>query len=346
MRADVQHYYGEVLQSSDDLKTSACCTDAALPDYLGKILAQLHEEVRARYFGCGLVLPEALEGMRVLDLGCGAGRDCYLLSRLVGASGRVVGVDMTPEQLAVARQHQAYHAARFGYAESNVAFIDGDIEQLDATGLQAGSFDLIVSNCVINLAADKQAVLAQAWQLLKPGGELYFADIYADRRVPASLRRDPVLYGECLSGALYWNDFLELARNCGFTDPRVVTDRAVEVDDPALAQCLGDIRFCSATVRLFKVDGLEAAHEDYGQTVTYRGTVPHHPAQLLFDQHYTFTTGVAETVCANTFRIIRDSRLQRHFQCSEGGAHRGPFDADRPKVRFEAACRVSGGCCS
>ena len=87
-------------------------------------------------------------------------------------------------------------------------FLKGYLEHLDELDLADASFDVIVSNCVINLSPDKRAVLAQAHRLLKPGGELYFSDVYADRRVPVELSNDPVLYGECLAGALYWNDFL------------------------------------------------------------------------------------------------------------------------------------------
>ncbi len=345
MRADVQHYYGEVLQSSGDLKTSACCTDAAAPGYLTAVLKQLHDEVLSKYYGCGLVLPEALEGMRVLDLGCGAGRDCYVLSCLVGESGHVTGVDMTPEQLAVARKHQDFHAERFGYARSNVEFIEGDIERLEASGLESGSFDIIVSNCVINLVDDKQAVLDQAWRLLKPGGEFYFADVYVDRRVPEPLKQDPVLRGECLSGALYWNDFLYLARNSGFVAPHLVIDRPLSVDDPGIAERLGAIRSCSATVRLFKVDDLEPGHEDYGQTVKYLGTVPHHGEQLVFDKYHAFATGVPVAVSSNTFSILGASRLRRHFEfCDPGDSHRGQFASQPCAVAFDAGPKVSAGC--
>ena len=100
---------------------------------------------------------------------------------------------------------------RFGYTRKNTEFRLGYIERLDELDLPDNSFDIIVSNCVINLSPDKEAVLREAWRLLKPGGELYFSDVYADRRVPRSLRDDPELYGECLSGALYWNDFHNLA---------------------------------------------------------------------------------------------------------------------------------------
>ena len=99
-----------------------------MPAWLRPLLARVHPEVSDRYYGCGLVCPPLLEGCRVLDLGCGAGRDVYLLAQLVGKSGEVVGVDMTTEQLEVARRHQAFHADRFGYA--NVSFLEGTIEDL------------------------------------------------------------------------------------------------------------------------------------------------------------------------------------------------------------------------
>ena len=125
MHGTVQQYYGKVLSSSLDLQTNACRTDGRLPTYVKPILAQVHDEVLARYYGCGLVLPEALEGLTVLDLGCGAGRDVFVLSKLVGEHGQVVGVDMTEEQLAVARRHEDYHREAFGYANSNVRFLHG-----------------------------------------------------------------------------------------------------------------------------------------------------------------------------------------------------------------------------
>ncbi len=91
---------------------------------------------------------------------------------------------------------------------------------------------MIVSNCVVNLSPDKDAVLREVQRLLKPGGEFYFSDVYADRRVPDKVRNDPVLYGECLGGALYWNDFQRLAKRHGFADPRLVDDRPLEITDP------------------------------------------------------------------------------------------------------------------
>lgn len=337
MRAEVQRYYGETLQSTADLQTTACCTDEAMPEFLKPVLAGIHDEVLARYYGCGLVLPEVLEGAHILDLGCGAGRDVYALSRLVGEQGRVVGVDMTAGQLEVARRHQDWHAQRYGYRHSNVEFIDGDIEKLADTGLDDQSFDLIVSNCVINLAQDKSAVLAEAWRLLRPGGELYFADIYADRRIPEALRADHVLYGECLSGALYWNDFQAMAKAAGFGDPRLVSDRPVSVTSPKLAAKIGNIRFYSATWRLFRLAGLEPACEDYGQAVRYRGTATHHPDRLILDKHHVFQTGKIEAVCGNTCRMLRESRLAECFDFfGDTGTHFGIFEGCGTPVPFDS----------
>ena len=100
-------YYGEVLTSSGDLRTDACATAEAPPLAIRQALAQVHDEVRDRYYGCGLVAPEALEGARILDLGCGSGQDVYVLAQLTGPSGHVVGVDATPQQLEVAQRHVA-----------------------------------------------------------------------------------------------------------------------------------------------------------------------------------------------------------------------------------------------
>src|SRR5690349_20370207 len=98
--AEIKHYYGQFLTSSQDLKTSACCTADVLPVHLRTIARELHPEVLERFYGCGSPLPAELEGRTVLDLGCGTGRDCFMLSKLVGPGGRVIGIDMTAEQLA------------------------------------------------------------------------------------------------------------------------------------------------------------------------------------------------------------------------------------------------------
>jgi len=244
----VQDYYGRTLKQTGDLKTSACCDSSSVPEWLKPLLTRIHPAVSSRYYGCGLVCPPLLEGCRVLDLGCGSGRDVYALAQLAGPTGVVVGVDMTDEQLAVARAHQAFHGESFGY--DNVRFLQGYIERLDRLDLEPASFDVIVSNCVINLSPDKDAVLSGVHRLLKPGGEFYFSDVYADRRVPDAVRNDPLLYGECLGGALYWNDFLRLAHRHGFADPRLVEHRPLAVTDPAIGLSCAAISRASVVLPL------------------------------------------------------------------------------------------------
>lgn len=344
----VQRYYGETLEGTRDLQSTACCTDTALPDFLRPILSQLHEEVLARYYGCGLIVPEHLQGLTVLDLGCGSGRDAYVLSKLVGALGRVIGVDMTMAQLEVPRRHVEFHRQRFGYPRSNVEFREGYIERLGDIGVSDDSVDVIVSNCVVNLSPDKDAVLAEAYRVLKCGGEFYFADVYADRRVPAHLRSDPILYGECLSGALYWNDFLTLAKKHGFGDPRLVSDRPIRVEKPELAEKLGSVRFFSATYRLFKLDGLEPACEDYGQAVVYRGTIAHYPHRLLLDKHHVLETGRVSPVCGNTWRMLKDTRFAKHFQfIGDFSRHFGLFAGCGGGLPFDSgsSADTAAGCC-
>jgi arsenite methyltransferase len=342
----VKDYYGRQLQGTGDLRTSACCDPGQTAEWLKPLLARIHPEVSSRYYGCGLVCPPLLEGCRVLDLGCGSGRDVYALAQLVGETGRVVGVDMTEEQLAVAERHREYHREAFGFSRDNVEFRLGYIERLGELDLADAAFDVVVSNCVINLSPDKPAVLREVQRLLKPGGELYFSDVYADRRVPAAVREDPVLYGECLGGALYWNDFLHLARRHGFADPRLVEDRPIAVTDPALAARTGDIGFYSATYRLFKLDGLDPECEDYGQAVVYRGGIPGHEQCFALDKHHRIQAGRVFPVCGNTWRMLHETRLQPYFDfIGDFSRHYGIFPGCGGGLPFDQTGAAAAGCC-
>jgi arsenite methyltransferase len=348
----VKDYYGKVLKSSEDLKTSACCDGGTVPAHLEPLLANVHEEVRAKYYGCGIVVPAALQGARVLDLGSGSGRDVYLMAQLVGPAGKVVGVDMTDEQLATAETHIDWHMRQFGHERRNVTFLKGYIEKLDELGLPPASFDVVVSNCVINLSVDKPAVLRGAFNLLKPGGELYFADVYCDRRLPDSVRADPVLYGECLGGALYWNDFLPMAKHAGFLDPRLVTSRPLDIKNEAIKRKLGQAQFFSATYRLFKLDGLETACEDYGQAVVYKGNVAEQPDAFALDGHHLIERGKAFPVCGNTWRMLADTRFAPHFDfIGDFATHYGIFPGCGTSIPFATTAAASpsksgsSGCC-
>jgi SAM-dependent methyltransferase len=260
---------------------------------------------------------------------------------------------MTDEQLDVAQKHVEFHREKFGYKKANTRFVKGYIERLDELNLPDNSFDIIVSNCVINLSPDKEAVLAEAYRLLKPGGEMYFSDVYSDRRVPTELLSDPILYGECLSGALYWNDFVNLAQKVGFTDPRLVEDRPLEINNAQIIEKIGHIGFYSATYRLFKVDGLESHCEDYGQAVIYKGTMENLPHSFILDKHHVINKGKIFPVCGNTWRMLKDSRFAEHFEfIGNFDTHYGIFDGCGTTLPFsshketvQVSATTSGGCC-
>lgn len=344
----VKKYYGNQLSQSEDLKTNACCTIETPPKHIIDALNLVHEEVQAKYYGCGITIPNELEGLRILDLGSGSGRDCYIAGKLVGEKGEVIGVDMTDEQLQVAEKHIDYHTKQFGYKKSNVSFIKGNIEKLDELPFEPESFDLIISNCVINLVADKNKVLKDAYKLLKPGGEMYFSDVYSDRRIPKTLQKDQILWGECLSGALYWNDFLRASKGGGFTDPRAVVSKPITIENSKLEAKVGLIKFFSVTYRLFKIDGLESDCEDYGQAIKYKGTIETHPHAFDLDDHHHFPTGKIMSVCGNTHKMLHDTRYNKHFEFfGDWSTHYGIYEGCGGEMPFSKGDDelIDGNCC-
>tara|TARA_R110000850_G_scaffold265250_14_gene394901 strand:- start:33252 stop:34307 length:1056 start_codon:yes stop_codon:yes gene_type:complete len=338
----VKDYYGKVLKSSADLKTSVCCLNEALPLHVREALQDIHPEVLARFYGCGSPIPPALEGATVLDLGSGSGRDCYVLAKMVGPAGRVIGVDMTDEQLAIARKHLDWHAEKLGYA--NVEFRTGYIEDLATAGIADSSIDLVVSNCVLNLSPDKQRVFSEIFRVLKPGGELYFSDVFSDRRIPQCLAEDPVLLGECLGGALYTEDFRRMLNHVGCADSRVVVSGPLGINNSEIERMAGHIRFTSSTVRAFKL-ALEDRCEDYGQVATYLGSEQNNPHFFLLDDHHRFETGKPMLVCGNTADMIVGTRYAKHFKVSARGAHFGLFDCGPSPSGVAATDASSGACC-
>lgn len=345
---EVQTYYGNELSSTKDLKTNACCTTEVLPNYIKAALSNIHDEVLNKYYGCGIVVPDELKGLRVLDLGSGSGRDCYILSQLVGQKGEVIGVDMTTEQVDVAERHIDYHTDKFGYAYSNVKFLKGNIEALDELDLEPNSFDLIISNCVINLTVNKEKVLNDVYQLLKPGGEMYFSDVYSTRRISKELQDDPVLWGECLSGALYWKDFLRIAHKTGFVDPRSVKNNPITIENKAIEEKCGDIQFHSVTYRLWKIKGLEDACEDYGQAVAYKGTIENNVSSFDLDDHHNFPKNKIMSVCGNTYLMLQGTRYKDHFEFyGNWETHFGIYEGCGESMPFSVVDKsgMLGSCC-
>lgn len=343
----VKEYYGKVLNGSRDLKSSACCTDGEPPAWQKTILKQIDDEIKDRFYGCGSPIPPELEGRVILDLGCGTGRDVYLASKMAGEEGEVIGIDMTGEQLEVGRRHIDSQMERFGFDRPNVSFREGYIEDLASAGIDDNSVDVVISNCVINLSPDKPRVFSEIFRVLKPGGELYFSDIFADRRVPDVLQNDPILYGECLSGALYIEDFRRLLRDLGCLDYRVVAQSTVALDDEEIVRKAGMINFTSMTIRAFNLDTLEDICEDYGQVAVYQGTAKHAPHRFVLDDHHVFETGKPVPVCGNTAAMLEETRYGEHFDIiGDRSTHYGPFDCgDQQFPVNNTNGEVSGACC-
>jgi len=336
---DVQDYYGKVLQTKDDLKTSACCPLEAPPPRVQALLKNVHDTVQAKFYGCGSPLPMAAQGCTVLDLGCGTGRDAFILSQIVGEKGRVIGVDMTDEQLSVANQYVGWHMDKFGYKKPNVEFLKGYIEDLKTAGIEDNSVDIVISNCVINLSPDKEKVFSEIIRVLKPGGELYFSDVFAGRRIPKPLQTDKILLGECLGGAMYTEDFRRMMTKIGIPDTRIMSKRQLTLDDTEVQQKAGMIDFYSVTVRAFKVD-LEDICENYGHVAYYKGTIPESPHSFVLDDHHEFKTGMPVPVCGNTANMLKDTRFKDHFRVEgDFSTHYGVFDcAPSDNVDTGACC--------
>ena len=328
IRGQIREYYGSVLSTSDDLRTNACCcATEAPPKYVLDVLRQIDDEILDRFYGCGSPIPPALEGATVLDLGCGTGRDVFIAAKLAGPQGRVIGVDMTPSQIAFAREHAPAQLERLGIPQGNVEFIEGFIE--DMPQIADASIDVVISNCVINLSPFKEQLFAEVARVLKPGGELYFSDVFSDRRVPAELRDDPVLSGECIAGAMYLPDFRKMLREAGIGAFLVVDEHEMEVGDFAISTKLGCIGFKSCTIRAIKCDGLEDGEENCLQRATYLGTMPENPRYFDLSAEARLIKGRPVAVSSNMARMLEMSRYGRHFEITPARGHVGPFSFER-----------------
>lgn len=317
LRKKVSDYYSKITTEDEgEMQTNICsCASDAMPDYLKEIRKELPDEIITRFYGCGSPIPKAIEGKTVLDLGCGTGLDCYILSKVVGENGRVIGVDMTDSQLEIAKKYQDEMAEKFGYSKSNVEFHKGYIEDLKSLGIEDESVDVVVSNCVINLSPFKEEVFEEIWRVLKRGGELYFSDIFADRRIPEEISQNEILRGECLGGAMYREDFRRLMTKIGWDDFRYLSSAKQSIGNKDIENLVGNITFYSDTISAFKIpDLMEDLCEDYGQVAIYKGGIKENDHFFDLDDHNRFFLNKPELVCGNTAAMLEETRYRKYFE--------------------------------
>jgi SAM-dependent methyltransferase len=261
----VREKYGQAALRVVDGEANSCCGGAAFNGSCDPITSNLYDDAQAgsipeqallASLGCGnpTALAELHEGEIVLDLGSGGGIDVLLSARRVGPTGRAYGLDMTDEMLNLAREN-----ARKASAE-NVEFLKGEVENIP---LPDGSVDVIISNCVINLSADKPRVLREAFRVLKPGGRFAVSDVVVRGPVPAEVRKNVELWIGCIAGALEEAEFERLLADVGFEKADIEPTRIYDVEDvrtflteagldvDALAPAI-EGRFMSAFVRATK----------------------------------------------------------------------------------------------
>ncbi len=227
----VREWYARIAKqgSSCCIPASSCCGSSDIAQEISKKIGYNEEELRSvpeganLGLGCGnpVAIASLKEGEVVVDLGSGAGFDCFLAARKVGKKGKVIGIDMTPEMIEKARQN----ARRGGY--ENVEFRLGEIENLPVAD---NSVDVIISNCVINLSPDKKRVFTEAFRVLKPGGRLIISDIVLLKELPDSIKNSIEAYIGCLSGAIMKDEYIEAIRKAEFQDVRVIDETNFPID--------------------------------------------------------------------------------------------------------------------
>ena len=233
VRETVKEKYGEAARRVLEGKQAECCSSSCCGGSEDPVSSNLYSSTETALvpegavlasLGCGnpTALAELREGEAVLDLGSGGGIDVLLSARRVGPTGKAYGLDMTDDMLALARENQRKAGV------SNVEFLKGEIEHIP---LPDRSVDVIISNCVINLSADKRKVLAEAFRVLKPGGRFAVSDIVVRGEVPAEVRRNMELWISCVAGALEVEEFRGLLAAAGFQDVEIEPTRVYTVED-------------------------------------------------------------------------------------------------------------------
>ncbi len=309
-------------EGANERQPSLCCP----VDYQTELLELLPKEIIEKDYGCGDPSRYIREGDRVLDLGSGSGKICYMAAQLVGNEGRVTGVDMNDDMLALARKYQAEMVTKLGndrvefkkgkiqdlaldiaalemrLAENPVNTI-GDLEALehwkksqcvDAPLIPDNSTDLVISNCVLNLVngADKQKLVSEIFRVLKPGGRVAISDIVSDEFVPEHLKADEQLWSGCISGAFQEQEMLDMFQQAGFL--AIAYDKWQ--DEPW--QVVEGIEFRSVTLTAVKREQVDCI--DKGHAVIYRG-----PFNFVTDEEgHEFPRGERMAVCERTFNVL------------------------------------------
>jgi len=378
MLTEVKKRYSEGAQT---VQPDLCCP----VDYDRALLDILPQEIIDKDYGCGDPSRYVREGDVVLDLGSGGGKICYLAAQLVGGRGRVIGVDMNDDMLALARKYQAEMATRLD--GDRVVFHKGYIQDLalDVTAMEQflkqhpvsstadlerlqqwqveqrrtapliadNSVDLVISNCVLNLVDDAQKtqLLREIHRVLKPGGRVAISDIVSDEPVPEPLKQDGELWSGCIAGAFQEEAFLEAFKAAGFL--------AVGYDqwEASPWRVIEGIEFRSATLTAIK--GEDTPCLDYGHAVIYRGPY----ASVTDDENHVFPRGARMAVCERTYRLLLASGAygadfigiapaearEPVPYCAPPGTRRSA--AETKSGKHAAACGAStsasgdGGCC-
>jgi SAM-dependent methyltransferase len=232
IKQEVRKTYTKVAQAQ-----SSCCESGTRADYakaLGYSVENLPESVTESFAGCGnpTALTSLKEGELVLDLGSGAGLDVFMAAQKVGEAGHVIGVDMTQAMIEKARNNAEKLGAK------NVEFRVGEIEALPVDN---ESVDVIISNCVINLAPDKGKVFKESFRVLRPGGRMLISDIVLESSLPQETRDEVASYTGCLGGAILKEEYLQLIRDAGFTDVRIVSEAPFNIATSAKIEAVKPI---------------------------------------------------------------------------------------------------------
>jgi arsenite methyltransferase len=282
------------------------------------------EEVLKISYGCGT--PAGLNTVRagetVLDIGSGGGIDCFEAARLVGPSGQVIGIDMTDTMLEIARRNAPVVAANLGYASSNVEFRKG---LADAMPVPDGTIDLIISNCVINLAPDKRKVFTEMFRVAKPGGRFTISDIVTDQTVPQYLLHDVGRWGDCLSGALTLAEYIAGMVQAGFLGIHLIKSSPWRIID--------GIHFFSVTLTGYKLP--EETTAPAVRYATLRGPF----SRVVDERGTTYHRSIPQPIGSGIAALLRLSSLAPHFVLSID-----PLWLDRDDPRWSAVFPMKTPC--